>query len=109
MRLLSDDFAASLSVYREPGRAELPRIFRATAIPLVSAATPNVRVAESINRQVKARANKRGIITSPDGTSAGNDAPPEVDGVDKWRPESRQSEQGAAGVAMAVRAVEPVV
>ncbi|CAN0263621.1 unnamed protein product [Pylaiella littoralis] len=109
MRLLPDDFAASLSVYREPGRAELPRIFRATAIPLVSAATPNVRVAESINRQVKARANKRGIITSPDGTSAGNDAPPEVDGVDKWRPESRQSEQGAAGVAMAVRAVEPVV
>lgn len=105
MRLLPDDFAASLP-YREPGPAELPRIFRATAIPIVSAATPNARVTASINRQITARANKGGVMTSPDGTGADNDGPSEADGLGTWASDSRQGEQEAADVARVVRAME---
>lgn len=90
MGLLPDDFAASLPAYREPGRAELPRLFRATAAPIVSAATPNARVIESVNRKLMARAHKRGIITSPDGIGLDT---PGTDGVDKWHTESRQSDR----------------
>lgn len=106
MRLLPDDFAASLPAYREPGRAELPRIFRATAIPIASAATPNARVAESINRQITARANKGGVMTSPDGTGADNDAPPEANSLGMWISDSKPGEQEAADMARGVRATE---
>lgn len=61
MRLLPEDLAASLTAYREPGRSELPLVFRATSAPIVRAA-PNSRAAKVFNRRSVDRADTTGVV-----------------------------------------------
>ncbi|CAM9270645.1 unnamed protein product [Ectocarpus fasciculatus] len=103
--LLPGDLTASLPVYREPGKSELPVIFRATSAPIVRA-VPGLRVAERVGwRRAAARANQRGAISSPDGNESPNVVSPE-DG--RWRQELCE-ELEATHMARVVRAAENIV
>lgn len=106
MRLLPNDLAASLTAYREPGRAELPLVFRATSAPIVRAA-PNSRVAKIIGRRNAARADTRGIAASKGGGAGGVDheTPLAAEDVGEWRQEKEED----AHMERIVRAAEDVV
>lgn len=101
MRLLPDDLAASLTTYREPGRAELPKVFRATSAPIVRAA-PNSRTAKTISRRNAARADARGAATSPGGRGVDDGNARAADDAG----ESRQEKEEDANMARIVRAAE---
>eukprot|EP00752_Nemacystus_decipiens_P012721 g11271.t1 len=105
-RLLPDDLAASLTSYREPGRAELPLVFRATSAPIVIAA-PHARVTKVTNRRRAARAGSRAIATSlgRGGGGGGGVTVAAVDGAGEWRREKEEE----AHVERIVRAAEDVV
>lgn len=105
MRLLPDDLASSLTAYREPGRAELPLVFRATSAPIVAAA-PNSRAVKNVPRRSAGRADPRGTPMGPDcGGGGGHGATPAAEGVGEW---SREKEE-QAHVARIVRAAEDLV
>lgn len=102
--LLPDDLTASPPVYREPGKSELPVIFRATSAPIVRA-VPSLRAAERLRwGRAAARANQRGAISSPDGNESRNAVSLEEGG---WRQELCEEE--AAHMARVVRSAEKMV
>ncbi|CAB1113869.1 unnamed protein product [Ectocarpus sp. CCAP 1310/34] len=102
--LLPDDVMASPPVYREPGKSELPVIFRATSAPIVRA-VPSLRPAERLRwGRAAAPANQRGAISSPDGNESRNAVSLEEGG---WRQEL--GEEGAAHMARAVRSAGNIV
>eukprot|EP00903_Cladosiphon_okamuranus_P007919 g7647.t1 len=71
VRLLPDDLAASVTAYREPGRAELPLVFRATSAPIVRTAPNSRAAAKVINRRGAARADTGGVAAGPGGGGGG--------------------------------------
>ncbi|CAM9734567.1 unnamed protein product, partial [Ectocarpus sp. 8 AP-2014] len=102
--LLPDDLTASPPVYREPGKSELPVIFRATSAPIVRV-VPRFRAAERLRwGRAAARPNQRGAISSPDGNESRNAVSLEEGG---WRQELCEEE--AAHMARVVRSAENIV
>ncbi|CAN0263920.1 unnamed protein product [Ectocarpus sp. 12 AP-2014] len=103
-RLLPDDLPASPPVYREPGKSELPVIFRATSAPIVRA-VPSLRPAERLRwGRAAPPANQRGAISSPAGNEGRNAVSLEEGG---WRQELCEEE--AAHMARVVRSAENIV
>lgn len=81
-RLLpAESYAASLPVYREPGRAELPVIFRGTSAPIlrIHVDSKSCGSARSGNSRRSTSPPKAGLMTSPD------------DGLTKNRPSTSSS------------------
>ena len=66
MKLLPTDLALALPPYREPGRAQLPLIFRATSAPIVKSSPAAVR-AVSVTGGARRISRRRSLSAAPKG------------------------------------------